>query len=84
MKRWVAFFFLTYHDPHEGSNAPSVRRAVAVGSQCLSLDSIANASTFFAGKWEPKLKRNQSRDILTHLIGKLYYGVESTSSRKPG
>lgn len=38
----------------------------------LTLDSIANAATYFVGKWTPDLKRNQSRDALTLIISKLY------------
>lgn len=40
-------------------------------STSLTLDTLANAATFFAGRWHPDLKRNQSRDLL-RLIYKLF------------
>jgi Crp-like helix-turn-helix domain len=38
----------------------------------LALDNILSATFFFAGKWTPGLKRNQSRDLLRHLLCRLY------------
>jgi hypothetical protein len=38
----------------------------------LSLDQIWSATFFFAGKWHPDLKRNQSRDVLRALLYKLF------------
>jgi hypothetical protein len=38
----------------------------------LALDNILSASFFFAGKWTPALKRNQSRDLLRHLLCRLH------------
>ena len=38
----------------------------------LTLDSIINSAFFFAGKWHPDLKRNQSRDVLRALLYKLF------------
>jgi hypothetical protein len=38
----------------------------------ITLDTLANAANFFAGKWSPELKRNQSRDVLRAVINKLY------------
>jgi hypothetical protein len=43
-----------------------------MGGRVLALDAICNASFFFAGKWAPELKRNQSRDLLRHLLCRLY------------
>lgn len=43
-----------------------------MGSQSLSLDTINAAATFFAAKWQPSLKRSQSRDVLTLIVSKLY------------
>lgn len=51
---------------------PSVGRVVAVAGQSLSLDTINAAATYFSAKWEPSLKRSQSRDVLTAIISKLY------------
>jgi hypothetical protein len=41
-------------------------------SSSISLDTICNSATYFVGKWNPDLKRNQSRDALTLIISKLY------------
>lgn len=38
----------------------------------ITLDTIISASTFFAGKWSPALRLNQSRDVLRLVISKLY------------
>jgi hypothetical protein len=38
----------------------------------LALDNIQSAAFFFAGKWTPGLRRNQSRDLLRHLLCRLY------------
>jgi hypothetical protein len=38
----------------------------------LSLDTICNSATFFAGRWTPALRRNQSRDVLKLVLSKLY------------
>jgi hypothetical protein len=43
-----------------------------MGSRVLALDNILSAAFFFAGKWTPALKRNQSRDLLRHLLCRLY------------
>ena len=45
---------------------------VAGGSQTLTLDTIISSVLFFAGKWTPELKRNQSRDVLRLVVAKLY------------
>jgi hypothetical protein len=38
----------------------------------LTLDNSLSATFFFAGKWTPALKRNQSRDLLRHVLCRLY------------
>jgi hypothetical protein len=38
----------------------------------LALDNILSATFFFAGKWTPALKRNQSRDLLRHVLCRLH------------
>ena len=43
-----------------------------MGSQVLALDTILSATLHFAGKWQPALKRNQSRDLLRFLFCRLY------------
>ena len=43
-----------------------------MGSGTLALDNILSATFFFVGKWTPGLKRNQSRDLLRHLLCRLY------------
>lgn len=43
-----------------------------MGSRGLALDTILSATLYFAGKWQPELKRNQSREILRFLICRLY------------
>ena len=43
-----------------------------MGSGALALDNILSATHFFVGKWTPALKRNQSRDILRHLLCRMY------------
>jgi hypothetical protein len=35
------------------------------------LDTLTSSATHFAGKWDPALKRNQSRDVLRLVIAKL-------------
>jgi len=47
----------------------------------LSLDTLCNAATYFAGQWTPALKLNQSRDALRLIINKLY-GVSHGSMFK--
>ena len=42
------------------------------GSTTLTLDTIISSSLFFAGKWEPTLRRSQSRDVLRAIINKLF------------
>ena len=37
-----------------------------------SLDQLISSTLFFSGKWTPGLKRNQSRDLLRHLLCRLY------------
>jgi hypothetical protein len=39
----------------------------------LTLDTICNSASYFVGQWTPELKRNQSRDLLTHLLSKMWY-----------
>lgn len=39
----------------------------------LSLDTISNAATYFAGQWSPALKLNQSRDLLRLVLSKMYF-----------
>jgi hypothetical protein len=39
----------------------------------LSLDTIANSATYFAGQWTPALKLNQSRDLLRLVLSKMYF-----------
>jgi hypothetical protein len=65
----VAFFFLP-NLPEESNR--SLRWKEAVVAYLLSLDTVANAADFFAGKWDRRLKRNQSRDVLKLLINKFY------------
>ena len=43
-----------------------------MGGRVLALDNIQSATFFFAGKWTPALKRNQSRDLLRHLLCRLH------------
>jgi hypothetical protein len=43
-----------------------------MGSDVLALDTIQSATFFFAGKWSPKLKGNQARDVLRFLVCRLY------------
>ena len=43
-----------------------------MGGRVLTLDNIQGATFFFVGKWTPALKRNQSRDLLRHLLCRLY------------
>ena len=43
-----------------------------MGGSGLALDNILSATFFFVGKWTPALKRNQSRDVLRHLLCRLY------------
>ena len=43
-----------------------------MGGTVLSLDNILSATFIFAGKWTPALKRNQSRDLLRHLLCRLH------------
>ena len=43
-----------------------------MGESALTLDNILAASQFFVGKWTPALKRNQSRDLLRHLLCRLH------------
>jgi sigma54-dependent transcription regulator len=43
-----------------------------MGESALALDNILAASQFFVGKWTPTLKRNQSRDLLRHLLCRLH------------
>lgn len=43
-----------------------------MGSGVLALDVVWSAVFFFAGKWTPALKRNQSRDLLRFLLCRLY------------
>jgi hypothetical protein len=43
-----------------------------MGGRVLALDNILSASFFFAGEWTPALKRNQSRDLLRHLLCRLH------------
>jgi Crp-like helix-turn-helix protein len=43
-----------------------------MGSRALALDNILSATFFFAGKWTPALKRNQSRDLLRHVLCRLH------------
>jgi hypothetical protein len=41
-------------------------------SSSTPLDTIIASALFFAGKWCPELKRNQSRDVLRLILYKLY------------
>src|SRR5512144_1924137 len=43
-----------------------------MGGCVLTLDAICNASFYLAGEWSPALKRNQSRDLLRHLLCRLH------------
>jgi DNA-binding Lrp family transcriptional regulator len=43
-----------------------------MGGHILALDVVLSAVFFFAGKWTPALKRNQSRDLLRFLLCRLY------------
>jgi hypothetical protein len=43
-----------------------------MGGRVLALDVVLSAVFFFAGKWTPALKRNQSRDLLRFLLCRLY------------
>jgi hypothetical protein len=45
---------------------------VGAVADALSLDNILSATHFFVGKWTPALKRNQSRDVLRHLLCRMY------------
>jgi hypothetical protein len=43
-----------------------------MGSSLLALDNVLSAAHFFVGKWTPELKRNQSRDVLRHLLCRMF------------
>ena len=43
-----------------------------MGGHVLALDTILSAVFFFAGKWTPELRRNQSRDVFRFLLCRLY------------
>jgi Crp-like helix-turn-helix domain len=43
-----------------------------MGGRVLTLDAICNAAFYFAGEWSPALKRNQSRDLLRHVLCRLH------------
>jgi hypothetical protein len=43
-----------------------------MGGAILTLDNIVSATSFFAGKWTPALKRSQARDLLRLVVCKLY------------
>ncbi len=43
-----------------------------MGSRVLVLDNIVSATSFFAAKWTPGLKRSQARDLLRLVVCKLY------------
>jgi hypothetical protein len=43
-----------------------------MGGSTLTLDNIVSATSFFAAKWTPALKRSQARDLLRLLVCKLY------------
>jgi hypothetical protein len=43
-----------------------------MGIRVLALDNILSATFFFVGKWTPTLKRNQSRDLLRHVLCRLH------------
>src|SRR5262245_64558761 len=43
-----------------------------MGTRALALDNILSATFFLAGKWTPAPKRNQSRDLLRHLLCRLH------------
>ena len=42
------------------------------GSANINLDTIISSSLFFSAKWNPALKRSQSRDVLRLIINKLF------------
>jgi len=56
----------------QGNSAPFAWEGVGMGGSTLALDNILSAAHFFAGKWTPELKRNQSRDVLRHLLCRMY------------
>jgi hypothetical protein len=43
-----------------------------MGGSILTLDNIVSATSFFAAKWTPALKRSQARDLLRLVVCKLY------------
>lgn len=43
-----------------------------VGNGTLTLDTLISSSIYFAAKWTPELKRNQSRDVLRLIVNKLF------------
>jgi hypothetical protein len=43
-----------------------------MASRVLALDAICKASFYIAGEWSPALKRNQSRDLLRHVLCRLH------------
>jgi DNA-binding Lrp family transcriptional regulator len=51
---------------------PLAREGEGMGGRVLALDVVLSAVFFFAGKWTPALKRNQSRDLLRFLLCRLY------------
>jgi hypothetical protein len=51
---------------------PYYLEGVGMGGRVLALDNILSAAFFFAGKWSPALKRNQSRDLLRHVLCRLH------------
>lgn len=42
------------------------------GNRQESLDTLLSSSSFFSGRWSPKLKRNQSRDVLHYILCRLF------------
>src|SRR5262245_9318495 len=51
---------------------PLAREGEGMGGRVLALDVVLSAVFFFAGKWTPALKHNQSRDLLRFLLCRLY------------
>jgi hypothetical protein len=43
-----------------------------MGNCALALDNILSATFYFVGEWSPELKRNQSRDLLRHVLCRLH------------
>jgi len=61
-----------YRNWHPQGNPPRTRKAGGVVATALSLDNIISSVFWALPKWTPELRRNASRDLLRHLVCRLY------------